>query len=104
MQTQRSKGARAATPDQLDVSMPPAPTPDTQLQLFPKTLIVDLAKGYGGATSRVLSLLRDEGYDRWVSFEWEKKWHPEIEDPEVAFPQYAKVMAEYLSAPSASLR
>ena len=38
------------------------------------------------------------GYRGCYAFEWEKKWHPEIEEPEVAFPHYAKVMAEYLSA------
>jgi sugar phosphate isomerase/epimerase len=30
------------------------------------------------------------GFDGWVSLEWEKKWHPEIEDPEIALPQYAQ--------------
>jgi sugar phosphate isomerase/epimerase len=38
------------------------------------------------------------GYKGLFCFEWEKKWHPEIEGPEVAFPHYAKTMAEYLSA------
>ena len=38
------------------------------------------------------------GYKGLYCFEWEKKWHPEIEEPEVAFPDYAKKMAEYLSA------
>jgi sugar phosphate isomerase/epimerase len=38
------------------------------------------------------------GYKGLYCFEWEKKWHPEIEGPEVAFPHYAKTMAEYLSA------
>lgn len=28
------------------------------------------------------------GYDKFISVEWEKKWHPEIEEPEVALPQY----------------
>ena len=37
------------------------------------------------------------GYHGFYSFEWEKKWHPEIEEPEVAFPHYAKVIAEYLA-------
>ena len=36
------------------------------------------------------------GYKGYYCFEWEKKWHPEIEDPEVAFPHYAKTMTEYL--------
>ena len=38
------------------------------------------------------------GYKGLYCFEWEKKWHPEIEEPEVAFPDYAKKMAEYLTA------
>jgi sugar phosphate isomerase/epimerase len=38
------------------------------------------------------------GYAGYYGFEWEKRWHPEIEDPEVAFPHYARIMGEYLSA------
>ena len=29
-------------------------------------------------------------YDRFLSFEWEKKWHPEIADPEIALPHFAR--------------
>jgi sugar phosphate isomerase/epimerase len=29
-------------------------------------------------------------YTGFLSFEWEKKWHPEIEPPEVAIPHFAK--------------
>jgi hypothetical protein len=36
------------------------------------------------------------GYKGYYCFEWEKKWHPEIEDPEIAFPHYARTMTEYL--------
>jgi sugar phosphate isomerase/epimerase len=43
-------------------------------------------------------VLAANGYKGYYCFEWEKKWHPEIEEPEVAFPHYAKTMAEYLSA------
>ena len=43
-------------------------------------------------------VLAAAGYKGLYCFEWEKKWHPEIEEPEVAFPHYAKTMAEYLSA------
>ncbi len=43
-------------------------------------------------------VLAASGYKGLYCFEWEKKWHPEIEAPEVAFPHYAKTMAEYLSA------
>jgi sugar phosphate isomerase/epimerase len=37
------------------------------------------------------------GYTGYYCFEWEKKWHPEIEEPEVAFPQYAKAIGDYLA-------
>ena len=29
-------------------------------------------------------------YDRFVSFEWEKKWHPEIADAEIALPHFVR--------------
>jgi len=44
-----------------------------------------------------VKVLVGAGYAGYYCFEWEKKWHPEIEEPEVAFPQYAKVMGDYLS-------
>jgi sugar phosphate isomerase/epimerase len=43
-------------------------------------------------------VLASHGYGGYYCFEWEKKWHPEIEEPEVAFPQYAKVVGAYLAA------
>lgn len=45
-------------------------------------------------TVQVLAKNRYKGY---YCFEWEKRWHPEIEDPEVAFPHYAKTMQNYLA-------
>jgi sugar phosphate isomerase/epimerase len=42
-------------------------------------------------------VLAKAGYPGYYCLEWEKKWHPEIEEPEVAFPQYAKTMGEYLA-------
>ena len=42
-------------------------------------------------------VLASGGYKGFYCFEWEKKWHPEIEEPEVAFPHYAKTMREYLA-------
>ncbi len=38
------------------------------------------------------------GYDGYICVEWEKKWHPEIEEPEVAFPQHLQVLRDYLAA------
>jgi len=43
-------------------------------------------------------VLAGHGYSGYYCFEWEKKWHPEIEEPEVAFPHYARVMTGYLEA------
>lgn len=45
-------------------------------------------------TVRVLTA---NGYKAYYCFEWEKRWHPEIEEPEIAFPHYAKTMRQYLS-------
>jgi len=33
------------------------------------------------------SALRRSGYDGYLSLEWEKQWHPEIAEPEIALPQ-----------------
>jgi sugar phosphate isomerase/epimerase len=44
-----------------------------------------------------VKVLAAGGYSGYYSFEWEKKWHPEIEAPEVAIPHYAKVMRQYLA-------
>jgi len=35
-----------------------------------------------------IAALTDLNYDGFVSFEWEKYWHPEIEEPEVALPDF----------------
>jgi len=45
----------------------------------------------------IVKVLAAGGYKGYYSFEWEKKWHPEIDDPEIAIPHYAKVMREYLA-------
>jgi len=44
----------------------------------------------------IVKVLVQGGYKGFYNFEWEKKWHPDLEDPEVAIPHYAKVMREYL--------
>jgi glucosamine-6-phosphate deaminase len=50
---------------------------------------------------RVLHVLEAQAYDRFVSFEWEKRWHPEIEEPEVALPHFTGWVADQgrLAAP-----
>ena len=45
---------------------------------------------------RQIAALVKIGYRGFFSFEWEKRWHQEIEEPEVAFAQYASVAAGYL--------
>lgn len=36
------------------------------------------------------------GYTGLFSFEWEKRWHPEIEEPEIAIAHYATTVSGYL--------
>ena len=45
---------------------------------------------------KVLSLIIGTGYDRYLSFEWEKKWEPNLEEPEIAFPCYIKLTRKLL--------
>ncbi|CAH1657755.1 MULTISPECIES: sugar phosphate isomerase/epimerase family protein [unclassified Chelatococcus] len=40
-----------------------------------------------------LDLLERENFDGFVNFEWEKGWHPEIADPEIAIPHFAHFIA-----------
>jgi len=46
----------------------------------------------------VVKVLVANRYKGYFCFEWEKRWHPSIEEPEVSIPHYAKVMREYLAA------
>jgi len=36
------------------------------------------------------------GYRGYLCFEWEKVWHPDLEDPEIAFADYSQVVNGYL--------
>ena len=45
---------------------------------------------------RQIEALVKTGYRGVYSFEWEKRWHPEIAEPEVAIAQFATVAGEYL--------
>lgn len=49
----------------------------------------------------MVEVLRRGGYEGWLSVEWEKRWHPEIEEPEVALPQHARVLSEWMREPEA---
>ena len=42
----------------------------------------------------VVMALAAGGYKGYYGFEWEKQWHPDIAEPEVAFPHYAEVMTQ----------
>jgi len=44
-----------------------------------------------------VELLRASGYEGVYCFEWEKVWHPELEDPEIAIADYARVVRGYLA-------
>jgi hypothetical protein len=46
----------------------------------------------------MLALLAAGGYRNWVSVAWEKRWHPEISEPEIALPQHRRVLAEWMEA------
>jgi len=48
--------------------------------------------------NEMLRVLGRSGYGGWVAVEWEKKWHPEIEEPEVALPRHAEWLRAALAA------
>ena len=43
----------------------------------------------------IIGLLAARGYGGYISVEWEKYWHPEIEGPEIALPQHLAVLEEW---------
>src|ERR1017187_2367631 len=45
---------------------------------------------------RQIEALRSIRYKGFYCFEWEKLWHPDIDDPEIAIADYARVVAECL--------
>ena len=42
-----------------------------------------------------IDMLANDGYNGYFSYEWEKLWHPEIDEPEVAIAHYAKAMKQH---------
>lgn len=42
----------------------------------------------------ILRTLQADGYDGYYELEWEKKWHPQLAEPEAVFPAYVKWMKE----------
>lgn len=45
----------------------------------------------------IFCILKNGNYNGYLTLEWEKRWHPEIEKPEIAFPAYVKFMKKLLS-------
>lgn len=43
--------------------------------------------------SKILAILDKDNYDGYISFEWEKRWHPEIPEPEIALPHFKRMIA-----------
>lgn len=62
-----------------------AHTPDGKIKYVP------VGTGECGI-ARAIQLLRKDHPDVFLSFEHEKKWHPELAEPEDAFPQYLEYM------------
>jgi sugar phosphate isomerase/epimerase len=44
---------------------------------------------------RQVATLQKMGYKGFFCFEWEKVWHPDLTDPEIAVADYARVMSGY---------
>jgi sugar phosphate isomerase/epimerase len=47
--------------------------------------------------AETLATIKSLNYDGYVSFEWEKYWHPEIEEPEVALPDFINTIRKLQS-------
>ncbi|MDQ1913913.1 sugar phosphate isomerase/epimerase family protein [Paenibacillus sp. GD4] len=44
--------------------------------------------------AEMIGLLRSRGYDGYYTLEWEKKWHPDLEDASIVFPHYVHYMRQ----------
>jgi sugar phosphate isomerase/epimerase len=40
--------------------------------------------------NEILRIIEKDKYKGFISFEWEKRWHPELPNPEVALPQFVE--------------
>jgi sugar phosphate isomerase/epimerase len=47
-----------------------------------------------------LGSLREAGYEGWLTVEWEKRWHPELAEPELALPRDGATLRRWLAASS----
>jgi len=59
--------------------------------------LVELGTGTVPARESI-RLLAEKSFDGWVTVNWLKFQHPEIAEPEVALPQYAKTLRKWLAA------
>jgi sugar phosphate isomerase/epimerase len=48
--------------------------------------------------TEAIRVLKAAGYDGWLTFEWEKMWHPDLAEPEVALPHFMCEMRKLLAA------
>jgi sugar phosphate isomerase/epimerase len=48
---------------------------------------------------RQIQALRHINYTGFYCFEWEKVWHPDLQDPEIAIPDFMRVASAYLKEP-----
>lgn len=44
----------------------------------------------------IFACLKNNGYDGYLTLEWEKMWAPEIPDPDIAFPVYVQYMRKLI--------
>ena len=58
--------------------------------------LLPLGEGEVPVEASLKALLR-RGYQGWVAVEWEKKWHPHLAEPEVAFPQHATLLRAWMA-------
>jgi sugar phosphate isomerase/epimerase len=40
----------------------------------------------------IVNQMMADGYSGYYSLEWEKKWHPDLAEPEIAFPEFIQLM------------
>jgi len=57
--------------------------------------LVNMGKGIIPIAMHI-ALLSASNYDGYLSLEWEKKWHPDLDDCSVAFPEYVDLMKKIL--------
>ncbi len=75
--------------------------PDHVLGLLSKRIVHVHIKDFGlipGSDdwqSSYIVALEKAGYIGWLSVEWEKHWHPELAEPEVALPQFAAMLRSW---------